>query len=131
MPTFHYEALDTRGQSFSGQMDAETQNAVISALRAKGLFPTEVKAVAAAIALDAEQMQQIADAIAASKKIEAIKLYRNFTGSDLKDSKEFIEMLSVRLNEKDPSRYPAMPAGKGCLGLLLAGLGLLFAAILT
>ena len=77
-----------------------------------------------------EQSQQIADAIAANQKIEAIKLYRNFTGNDLKASKEFIEQLAVELHEKDPSRYPLMPAGKGCLGLLLAGFGLIILELL-
>ena len=127
MRTFHYEALNARGQSISGQMDEETPEAVISALRAKGLFPTAVEAVTP---MSPEQMQQVADAIAGNKKIEAIKLYRSFTGSDLKDSKECIEKLSVQLHEKDPGRYPAMPAGKGCLGLLLAGIGLLILEII-
>ena len=77
-----------------------------------------------------EQIQQIADAIAASRKIEAIKLYRSFTRSDLKSSKEFIETLAVQLNEKDPSRYPLLPTGKGCLGLVLAGIGLIILEIL-
>lgn len=77
-----------------------------------------------------EQIQQIADAIAKNQKIEALKLYRSFTGSDLKSSKEFIETLALQLNAKDPARYPAMPAGKGCLGLILAGIGLIILEIL-
>ena len=77
-----------------------------------------------------EQIQQIANAIAGKKKIEAIKLYRDFTGSDLKNSKEFIETLAVQLHEKDPERYPLLPAGKGCLALIIAGIGLMILEIL-
>ncbi len=66
-----------------------------------------------------EQSQQIVGAIAAGNKIEAIKLYRSFTGSDLKVSKEFIEKIAVELHEKDPARFPAKPVGKGCLSVLL------------
>jgi hypothetical protein len=67
--------------------------------------------------LTAEQMQQVTDAIAAGKIIEAIKLYRQFSGAGLKDSKDFIEGLAVELHEKDPQIYPALPTGKGCLGV--------------
>ena len=80
--------------------------------------------------LTPEQIQRIANAIAGNNKIEAIKLYRSFSGNDLRDSKEFIEKLAVQLNAQDPERYPVMPAGKGCLGLLLAGLGLVVLELL-
>ena len=68
--------------------------------------------------LTTEQMQQIAHAIAAGRIIEAIKLHRQFSGAGLKDSKDFIEGLAVELHEKDPEKYPALPTGRGCLGVL-------------
>lgn len=66
-----------------------------------------------------EQSQQIANALSAGNKIEAINLYRSATGSDLMHSKEFIEKLAVTLHESDPVKYPLKPIGKGCLGLVL------------
>jgi len=68
--------------------------------------------------LTTEQMQQITLAIAAGRNIEAIKLYREFSGAGLKDSKDFIDSLAIELHEKDPDKYPALPTGKGCLGVL-------------
>jgi ribosomal protein L7/L12 len=65
------------------------------------------------------QSQQIANAIADGKKIEAIKLYRRSTNCDLKDAKDFIEKLAIQLHGKDPARYALPQAGKGCLGLVL------------
>jgi rhodanese-related sulfurtransferase len=64
-----------------------------------------------------EQIEQIAKAIANNKKIEAIRLYRSFTGSDLMKSKDFIEKLTVKLREADPARFPAK-TGKGCMSVL-------------
>ncbi len=78
-----------------------------------------------------EQMQQIGEAIAGGNKIEAIKRYRTFTGSDLRTSKEFIEKLAGELHGKDPARYPAMPAGKGCLVLLVSVIVLLVLGLLA
>lgn len=66
-----------------------------------------------------DQRQQIADAIAAGRKIEAIKLYREATGCDLKDAKDFIEKLTAELQKADPEKFPRNPAaGKGCLVVL-------------
>ena len=67
--------------------------------------------------LTTEQMRQIADTVATGTIIKAIKLYRQFSGAGLKDSKDFIESLAVELHEKDPEKYPALRTGKVCLGV--------------
>jgi ribosomal protein L7/L12 len=62
-----------------------------------------------------EQIDQIGSALAAGKKIEAIKLYRETTGEGLKESKEFVEALQERLSAEDPERFAAVQAkGSGC-----------------
>src|SRR5215210_1180837 len=71
-----------------------------------------------------QEMEQIADSLAGGRKIEAIKRYREITGHDLKDSKAFIERLTVELREKDPVRF-APKTGRGCLAALLAAVFLL------
>ncbi|MCP4787907.1 MAG: hypothetical protein GY903_34305 [Fuerstiella sp.] len=67
--------------------------------------------------------QQVAEALAAGQKIQAIKIYRDATGKGLKDAKEFIDALIPRLIDEDPERYAALSnAGAGCgttAGLLL------------
>lgn len=63
-----------------------------------------------------EQVAQIAYALASGRKIEAIKIYRNATGRDLKAAKEFIEALIPRLKEQDPERFSQ---SGGCASVVL------------
>ena len=49
----------------------------------------------------------------AGRKIEAIKVYRQATGQGLKESKDFIEAIELRLREESPERFQA-PAPAGC-----------------
>ena len=67
-----------------------------------------------------EQMDAIADALAANRKIEAIKIYREATGKGLKDSKEFIEALIPKLQE-DPEKFAGLgkSQGGGCASAAL------------
>lgn len=62
--------------------------------------------------LTATQMDQVLDALGKGQKIEACKLYRNFSGSTLKESKEFVEKLSEELQLE-------LPSGSGCGGAIL------------
>ena len=55
--------------------------------------------------LTPQQTTEIVEALASGGKIEAIKLYRTFTGNDLKDSKKFIEILIPQLVQKDPIKF--------------------------
>lgn len=52
-----------------------------------------------------EQLTAVSNALHAGNKIEAIKLYRNATGKDLKDSKDAVEKLAMELEAKDPAMF--------------------------
>jgi len=43
MPIFQYTAMDSAGKEKKGRMEAENENAVASALKEQGLFPTSIK----------------------------------------------------------------------------------------
>mgnify|MGYP000883793604 CR=1 FL=1 len=74
------------------------------------------------------EKEAITQAIFAGRKIEAIKLYRQATGMDLKPSKDFVEALTERLREEHPDRVP--PATRGC-GTTVLLLALLPVSLLT
>ena len=63
-----------------------------------------------------EKMSALTDALLHGRKIEAIKLYREFTGMGLKESKDDIEKLEASLRERFPDKFAAAPQGKGCFG---------------
>jgi hypothetical protein len=65
-----------------------------------------------------EMARQIANCIFAGQKIQAIKVYREYSGMGLKESKDFVESLETELRTKQPERFTAPPAGKGCLGMV-------------
>lgn len=64
--------------------------------------------------LTPETIELISSEIFRGHKLEAIKLYRQGTGSDLKDSKDFIEQLTQRLREEKPESFSADAKGSGC-----------------
>jgi len=63
-----------------------------------------------------ENMRQLLDALMEGRKIAAIKLHRQFTGSGLKEAKDAIEELEASFRAKYPDKFKAAPQGKGCLG---------------
>lgn len=71
---------------------------------------------------------RLSEMIFQGRKIEAIKVYREMTGSGLKESKEAVEELEATLRQQAPEKFSAGAAGKGCggaaavLGLGVAGL---------
>ena len=76
--------------------------------------------------LSDDQVRQITEALLKGRKIEAIKLYREATGADLREAKEAIEELTDSLREKHPDKFPAAAAGKaGCGAMIVLSLGLL------
>ncbi len=75
--------------------------------------------------LTPEQTQQIADALAAGRKIDAIRIHREATGMGLKESKDFIDALIPKLVEQDPAKYAKAAGGGGCASVVIA------AAVLT
>lgn len=66
-----------------------------------------------------EQIEQIADALAAGRKIEAIKIYREATGKGLAEAKEFIDALVPKLQEQDPERFAKLSQRGGCASVIL------------
>lgn len=68
-----------------------------------------------------EQIESIANALAAGRKIEAIKIYREATGLGLKEAKNFIDALIPKLIEQDPVKYGALttPQGAGCASVII------------
>ena len=76
-----------------------------------------------------EAAQQIGTCLFAGRKIEAIKIYRTHTGSDLVTAKNAVEALEAELRAREPGRFVAAPAqaGKGCAVILavLAALAVL------
>ncbi len=69
--------------------------------------------------LSKESASKIADALLAGKTIEAIKLYREETGTGLKEAKDYIEKLKLELKKDHPDAFPDK---KGCAGVLVFGL---------
>lgn len=67
-----------------------------------------------------EKLEQLRDAIFARRKIEAIKLYREFSGSGLATSKDYIEKLTEELEAKHPEKFAAKPKGCSVAAVLLA-----------
>ena len=47
---------------------------------------------------------------------------REATGCDLKDAKDFVEKTTVELYAKEPQKFSAPPDGKGCVGVVMAGM---------
>ncbi|WP_437224414.1 ribosomal protein L7/L12 [Planctomicrobium sp. SH661] len=65
-------------------------------------------------ALTSAKRQEIIDAIYSQRKIEAIKLYRQATGIDLKGSKEFVDKLEAALRTENPDAFQNVAASTGC-----------------
>ena len=70
--------------------------------------------------LSGEVKEKILDALAAGRRIEAIKLYREATGKDLAEANDFIDRLSKELAEQHPESVGDKSGG--CLGVILLGL---------
>ncbi|TWT55848.1 50S ribosomal protein L7/L12 [Thalassoglobus neptunius] len=69
---------------------------------------------------DDAQRQAVLEEIRKGRKLQAIKIYRDYSGAGLKDAKEFIEQLTEQLKKEDPSFVPKGNAGCGAAVLLLA-----------
>jgi hypothetical protein len=69
--------------------------------------------------LTPEIREEICSELYAGRKIGAIKLYREASGLGLKEAKDFVEALEVRLREEQPDKFTAPAGGAGCAGVLL------------
>jgi hypothetical protein len=81
-------------------------------------------------------LKEVVNAIVTGRKIEAIKLYRQYSGLGLKQAKDAVEELEKKLQKELPgiassegiagkqqgtkstNAVPGVQAGKGCLGML-------------
>jgi len=64
--------------------------------------------------LSDDQAAQIGSALESGNRIEAIKLYRSFTGSDLKTARDAIEALGAGLLQRQPEKYAKLAQARGC-----------------
>lgn len=62
-----------------------------------------------------EVAQQIEAFVFAGQKIQAIKLYRQYTDEGLKESKDFVDTLETELRTREPGRFTALASNQGCL----------------
>lgn len=70
------------------------------------------------MALSPLQEKQVHDAIFAGHKIEAIKIYREANNCGLKEAKEKVEVIEVRLRKQSAHRFETAEVNGGCLGVL-------------
>lgn len=59
------------------------------------------------------------------KKIQAIKLFRSATTKGLKESKDYVDRLSMELYEKNPARFTVDPTKSTGCGTAIFFLGLI------
>lgn len=89
---------------------------------------------------DHDLMDQVNEALFRGRLIDAIRLYRQATGADLKQAKDFVQALEARLRAQMPERFVTPPTyviqvgTTGCVALVLllaAGCLLLLLVLLT
>jgi hypothetical protein len=73
-------------------------------------------------------LEQIKELLFKGQKIEAIKIYREKTGKDLKDSKDAVDAFEKELRNQNPEKFTS--SGKGCsVGMLVFGIPFVFLAV--
>ena len=71
----------------------------------------------------------IKEALYEGRKIEAIKIFRDQTGTGLADAKKFIEDLADELYASEPEKFKSAPNKGGCTAVLcLVAAGMILAA---
>jgi ribosomal protein L7/L12 len=106
--------------------DLVTQDRKIEAIkRYRELTGTRLEAAKAAVeamaqgeaappgALDDARLAPLVEDLYAGRKIAAVKRYRELLGTGLKEAKDAVDQLEVRLRQEHPERF-TQPAGKGC-----------------
>lgn len=71
--------------------------------------------------LTPDQLRQVDEFLYKGNKIQAIKLWRQYSGRDLKDSKDAVEARCSELQISDPVHFKKPSAG--CLGLAILIIG--------
>jgi len=77
--------------------------------------------------LSDDQLRRISEELSAGRKIAAIKIYREATGSQLVDAKVEVEKIEAVLREKAPERFARKT---GCMRVLVCG-ALLLTGVVT
>lgn len=75
--------------------------------------------------VDKEIEDEIESLIYQGKKIQAIKVFRSATFRGLKESKDYVDKLSMELWEKNPGRFAKDPTRASGCGTALFFLGLI------
>lgn len=63
------------------------------------------------------QLDQVHSELFAGRKIQAIKIYREATGTDLKTAKDTVEAIDAELRTQHPDRFQSSKSG--CMTILL------------
>ena len=76
--------------------------------------------------LTPEQTKEIAEILAKGNKIKAIELYRKYTGSGLKEGKDYIDNLVPALKKHAPEKFKDLPSKgtAGCAPIFLITIGI-------
>ena len=70
--------------------------------------------------LPEEKATAITEALFAGRKIEAIKIYREFSGEGLKEAKDAMDTLEIELRQECPEKFHASAKG-GCGAMIVLG----------
>ena len=76
-----------------------------------------------------EQWREIQAHLFAGRKIQAIKIYRDASGSGLAEAKEAMEAYAQRLHEESPESFVRPPGKGGCAGVILLFALLVWASV--
>ena len=74
------------------------------------------------VQISQDDVDKIAEALYAGRKIEAVKLYRAASGHDLKTALDFVNQVEARLRAETPEKFTAAPKntwGCGVAALIL------------
>ena len=68
--------------------------------------------------ISSKGLAEVQSAVFNGNKIEAIRVYREDTGSSLRDAKSAVEKLETDWRVSFPEKFKAPPRSKGCGGCL-------------
>jgi ribosomal protein L7/L12 len=78
-----------------------------------------------------QQRQAINAEIFGGRKIEAIKLYREATGSQLVEAKQVVEQIESDLRQREPNKFVHSTGKSGCMSVVAVLALLVSAAFVT
>jgi hypothetical protein len=79
------------------------------------------------VPLEPDLMDQVNEALFRGRLIDAIRIYRQATGSGLKEAKDFVQTLEARLRAQMPERFTGPPSNviqvrlAGCVAMVVLG----------